>query len=407
MDIFTVSQYTALIKGTLEQERALRNCFVTGIVSNFKRHSNGCYYFSLKDENASIDVTIFQNVLKGQAYAGELDNGLMITLRGSLNFYEKMGRLNLIGYDVIVGNKSSFQIAYELLKKELAALGYFDAFHKKNLPLKPSCIGLGTSESGAVLHDILHIAKKRNPHVRFKLFSVPVQGEIAPPYIAKGIELADKDEDVEVIIVGRGGGSLEDLWCFNDRKVVEAVYNAKTPVISAVGHETDYSLCDFAADIRAATPSHAAELAVYPLLNLIEELAIKHDYLHEKIREELDKKRIELRNLFDRKLALPVLKFIHREKTDITKKEQMLLQNLQASLSQKQRYFALLVQKLELSNPLALLAKGYVKAEHKGNPIQSISTISLGDRIRLMAEDGLIEADVKELIYHGKQIKKL
>lgn len=402
MDIFTVSEYNALVKSTIDREFLLKNAFVTGAISNLKKHSNGCYYFSLKDETASIDVTIFSNNLRAKVVGKNLENGLVVTLRGSLNFYEKMGRLSFICQDIIIGQKSSFQIAYEELKKELTALGYFDESHKQALPLMPTCIGLVTSESGAVLHDILHVTKKRNPFVQFKLFSVPVQGDNAPPYIARGIQRADADPEVELIIVGRGGGSMEDLWCFNDRRVVEAIYYAKTPLVSAIGHETDYTLADFAADARGATPSHAAELTIYPLEKLKEALVMKEAYLHGKIEQELQRKRQKLSTLCNQHLAIPALQLLAKEKQKIKRMESSLENSTKKGILEKKQTLALLGQRLELLNPLTIFTKGYSKAEVKGCTLRSVGQTKIGDTLTLQLSDGVIHSEIKEINHHGK-----
>lgn len=270
-----------------------------------------------------------------------------------------------------IGQKSPYQLAFEALKKELTALGYFDESHKQPLPVMPATIGLVTSESGAVLHDILHVARQRNPFVQFKLFAVPVQGDKAGPIIAKGIERADADTEVELVIVGRGGGSMEDLWCFNDRTVVEAVYNCKTPIVSAVGHETDYTLCDFAADVRGATPSHAAELTVYPVSYLLEQLEAKETYLHQYMKQTIETKKQELQAIFNRKLGIPALTLIHQESSKLSELQHRLSGAVQQAVGKKQNDLLLLGQQLELLNPLHLLLKDILKlnmAVHRFTP---------------------------------------
>lgn len=265
----------------------------------------------------------------------------------------------------------------------------------------PTCIGLVTSESGAVLHDILHVAAQRNPWVRFKLFAVPVQGDKAGPIIAKGIERADKDKDIELIIVGRGGGSMEDLWCFNDRAVVEAVYHCKTPIVSAVGHETDYTLCDFAADVRGATPSHAAELTVYPVSLLWQQIKDKEQYLHQFMKQMLESKKQDLQAIFNRKLGIPALTLIHKESSKLTSLQHQLTASMTNQIGQKQNDIALLAQQLELLNPLHLLVKGYTKIEYKGQPIQSSHDVTVGDSIDITMQDGTLKAMIEEIHTNG------
>lgn len=401
MDVFSITKLNNLIKRVLEREYVLKNCYVAGTIANLKRHSTGHYYFSLKDDDASVDVALWAGTAQKKGLVGQLENGLFVTMRATINFYEKTGRLSLICNDMEIGQKSPYQLAFEALKKELTALGYFDESHKQPLPVMPATIGLVTSESGAVLHDILHVARQRNPFVQFKLFAVPVQGDKAGPIIAKGIERADADTEVELVIVGRGGGSMEDLWCFNDRTVVEAVYNCKTPIVSAVGHETDYTLCDFAADVRGATPSHAAELTVYPVSYLLEQLEAKETYLHQYMKQTIETKKQELQAIFNRKLGIPALTLIHQESSKLSELQHRLSGAVQQAVGKKQNDLLLLGQQLELLNPLHLLLKGYTKIEHDGSPIHSVTAVNVGDSVNITMNDGSLTAKVEEIITNG------
>ncbi|WP_296333356.1 exodeoxyribonuclease VII large subunit [Veillonella sp. LMAG:90] len=401
MDVFSITKLNNLIKRVLEREYVLKNCYVAGTIANLKRHSTGHYYFSLKDDDASVDVALWAGTAQKKGLVGQLENGLFVTMRATINFYEKTGRLSLICNDMEIGQKSPYQLAFEALKKELTALGYFDESHKQPLPVMPATIGLVTSESGAVLHDILHVARQRNPFVQFKLFAVPVQGDKAGPIIAKGIERADADTEVELVIVGRGGGSMEDLWCFNDRTVVEAVYSCKTPIVSAVGHETDYTLCDFAADVRGATPSHAAELTVYPVSYLLEQLEAKETYLHQYMKQTIETKKQELQAIFNRKLGIPALTLIHQESSKLSELQHRLSGAVQQAVGKKQNDLLLLGQQLELLNPLHLLLKGYTKIEHGGSPIHSVTAVNVGDSVNITMNDGSLTAKVEEIITNG------
>lgn len=401
MDVFSITKLNNLIKRVLEREYVLKNCYVAGTIANLKRHSTGHYYFSLKDDDASVDVALWAGTAQKKGLVGQLENGLFVTMRTTINFYEKTGRLSLICNDMEIGQKSPYQLAFEALKKELTALGYFDESHKQPLPVMPTTIGLVTSESGAVLHDILHVARQRNPFVQFKLFAVPVQGDKAGPVIAKGIERADVDTEVELVIVGRGGGSMEDLWCFNDRAVVEALYNCKTPIVSAVGHETDYTLCDFAADVRGATPSHAAELTVYPVSYLLEQLEAKETYLHQYMKQTIETKKQELQAIFNRKLGIPALTLIHQESSKLIELQHRLSSAVQQAVGKKQNDLLLMGQQLELLNPLHLLLKGYTKIEHDGSPIHSVTAVNVGDTVNITMNDGSLTAKVEEIITNG------
>ena len=357
MNVLTITQLNNLIKRTLDREYLLKNVYVSGTIINAKRHSSGHMYFSLKDEESAIDVTMWSSTVMQKGLANAIQNGLLVTVKASVNFYNK--------------------------------------------------IGIVTSQSGAVLHDILHVSERRNPLVQFKLFSVPVQGNTAGPVIAKGIAAADADPEVDLIIVGRGGGSMEDLWCFNDRAVVEAIYTANTPVISAVGHETDYTLCDYVADARGATPSHAAEMAVLPIITLQDQLTEKEEYLHEFIRYTLQQKRTDLTLLFNRRLGIPALQFLHKQKTHLQELSQSLTNATKERCNTEKHSLALLAQQLESLNPLQMMVKGFAKVEHNDKPITSVTQLHPKDDIRVTLADGYVNATVKEAHKDGRITKKL
>lgn len=400
MNVLSITQLNSLIGRTLDREYLLKGFYVQGTIVNLKRHSAGHYYFSLKDQDASIDVVMWASTVMQKGLAGLFENGLLVTIKASINFWTKAGRLNIVASDMQVGQKSPLQLEFEALKRELTALGYFDDVHKKAIPELSACIGLVTSSSGAVLHDILHVSLQRNPLVRFKLFSVPVQGDKAGPVIARGIAAADKDPEVDTIILGRGGGSAEDLWPFNTRAVVEAVYACKKPIVSAVGHETDYTLCDYAADMRGATPSHAAEITVLPMSVMEERLRLKEDYLNTYMRQEvLDRKRT-LAALFNRSLGMPALQMIHQQRSLLDKKRGIMTQDMKVALQKEKYQLSLLGQELEALNPMNIMLKGYSKVELAGHTVTSVKGLRAGDQLTLTLPDGAIETEIKE-VHHG------
>lgn len=400
MNVLSITQLNSLIGRTLDREYLLKGFYVQGTIVNLKRHSAGHYYFSLKDQDASIDAVMWSSTVMQKGLAGLFENGLLVTIKASINFWTKAGRLNIVASDMQVGQKSPLQVEFEALKRELTALGYFDDDHKKAIPELSACIGLVTSSSGAVLHDILHVSLQRNPLVRFKLFSVPVQGDKAGPVIARGIAAADKDPEVDTIILGRGGGSAEDLWPFNTRAVVEAVYACKKPIVSAVGHETDYTLCDYAADMRGATPSHAAEITVLPMSVMEERLRLKEDYLNTYMRQEvLDRKRT-LAALFNRSLGMPALQMIHKQRSLLDKKIGIMSQDMKVALQKEKYQLSLLGQELEALNPMNIMLKGYSKVELAGHTVTSVKGLRAGDQLTLTLQDGAIETEIKE-VHHG------
>lgn len=400
MNVLSITQLNSLIGRTLDREYLLKGFYVQGTIVNLKRHSAGHYYFSLKDQDASIDVVMWSSTVMQKGLAGLFENGLLVTIKASINFWTKAGRLNIVASDMEVGQKSPLQLEFEALKRELTALGYFDDDHKKAIPELSACIGLVTSSSGAVLHDILHVSLQRNPLVRFKLFSVPVQGDKAGPVIARGIAAADKDPEVDTIILGRGGGSAEDLWPFNTRAVVEAVYACKKPIVSAVGHETDYTLCDYAADMRGATPSHAAEITVLPMSVMEERLRLKEDYLNTYMRQEVLVRKRTLAALFNRSLGMPALQMIHQQRSLLDKKRGIMTQDMKVALQKEKYQLSLLGQKLEALNPMNIMLKGYSKVELAGHMVTSVKGLRAGDQLTLILSDGAIETEIKE-VHHG------
>ena len=289
----------------------------------------------------------------------------------------------------------------EKLKQELYALGYFDERHKQPLPPVPSCIGVVTSASGAVIHDILHVASHRNPLVTFKVFNVPVQGPTAGPIIARGVAMADADPDVDLIIVGRGGGSMEDLWCFNDRALIEAIFHCTTPVVSAVGHEVDYTLCDFVADVRGATPSHAAELAIYPLVDLQEEVQQKLDFIHNTVQYRIQKEKQQLFSITNRKITVPAMNLVHQQKNILQRFEHLLHSAIQKKTQDESRKLAILATQLDNKNPLSKVIKGFAKVDVNGAPLQTIQDIQLGDTLDIHIQDGSVKATVQEVTQRG------
>lgn len=400
MDAYTVTELNTYIDSTLRAEGMLKNCFVKGTVTNFVRHRSGHFYFSLKDEHSSIDCALFANVASKQECIRAIVNGIMAIVRGSVSFYGPSGRLNFIISAISLENKSPLQIEFERLKNELQALGYFDEEHKQPLPIMSKCVGIVTSASGAVLHDILNVSRKRNPLVEFKLFSVPVQGKGVGAVLARGIEDADADPEVELIIIGRGGGSMEDLWCFNEKVLVEAIYHCSKPVISAVGHETDVTFCDFVADARASTPSHAAEMAVIELSFLLDRIITKKEYLDSRLLQHIQNEKFNVMNLLNKKLLYPSLDLLHRQRNKLRSFTNKLHDYNFTKLKDEQSKLALIGQSLELLNPLQLMLKGYTKVEMNGEVVKSTKDLSVNDEIKIVFADGSIKANIKE-VDHG------
>lgn len=422
MDVQSVSELNRLIKSKLTRDPSLQHCLVQGTITNLRKHSSGHYYFTLKDEKAAVDVSLFYANRK--PFSKDMENGLLVVLEGSVSYYEPTGRLSIICNNLFITSKSPLQVQFEELKKKLTALGYFDESHKVALPYMAKTIAIVTSSSGAVLHDILNVARQRNPLVQFKLFAVPVQGVTCGPVIAKGIEMADADPEVELIIVGRGGGSMEDLWCFNDPALVRAIYEAQTPIISAVGHETDYTLCDFAADIRSSTPSHAAELAVRPRRELEEALLLKGEYLKRNLARYIDDQRQRLQTLFSTKLLYGAMKTMDEQKKALRQSMDMIrhsmqqtmasegrkIENMQQQISRssreqlhkKKQSMAICGEKLTLLNPITVMMRGYTRVEGVDKAIASAADVKADDRLTIQWHDGTATARIEEVQYGDK-----
>lgn len=401
MEVMSVSQLNAYIKVLFQKEEYFQGCMVSGTVTNLNKIGKHIY-FTLKDESAAINVNLFYNVILRKPYVKNIENGLFITVQGTLDYYEVQGRISIKCEDIWIQQKSPLQIQFEALKQELEALGYFSPLHKQEIPVFPKIIGIITSASGAVLHDILKVAKKRNPLVKFKLFAVPVQGQHAGPKIAKAIALANEDKELDLLIVGRGGGSMEDLWCFNDRKVVEALFESKIPVLSAVGHETDFTLCDFAADMRCATPSHAAEVAVFPLQQLQEEVRQHVEYLYAFSKRYIERKRRPLEQIVTKDIVLPMTKLITQEKNVLWQYYNMLSTKMLDKLHKEELYLHGAIEGLKRAHPIKRMLGGYARIEHNGRRVEKVVDLSVHDSVVIQFMDGKVEAEVKEVLLNGE-----
>ena len=259
-NIYSVSQVNQYIKSLISEDYFLSRIYVRGEVSNCKYHSSGHIYFTLKDRGGSVPCVMFAGS-RASGLKFRLSEGQQVIVLGNISVYERDGRYQLYAREIVMEGSGALYAQFEALKKELGELGYFDQDHKKKIPYYPKRIGIVTAKTGAAIQDMIHISSRRNPYIQLILYPAIVQGEQAAPSIVKGIEYLDA-LGVDVMIVGRGGGSIEDLWAFNEKEVAEAIFNCQTPVISAVGHETDWTIADLVADLRAPTPSAAAEIAV-------------------------------------------------------------------------------------------------------------------------------------------------
>ena len=391
--IYSVSAVNQYIKTTLEGDRQLKSLSVRGEVSNLRIQQSGHIYFDLKDKQSSIKSVIWRSTAARLRY--QLKNGMQLVAVGRIGVYDVAGQYQLILSSVTPDGAGDLALALEQLKEKLAAEGLFDAANKKKLPSHPKLIGVVTSPSGAVIRDIYNVSKRRDPFSRIILYPAQVQGEGSSKQIAEGIEFFNSRYPVDVLIVGRGGGSAEDLWCFNEEPVVRAIYASRIPVISAVGHETDTTLSDYAADVRASTPSQAAELAV-PMIS--EELGYirslqKRLAIAAKAKISIKKQLVEgmlSRTVF--KTPERLLERKHQQLDDLSEKLQIMTRLL---LDKKRQHLLRTIDRLELMNPVHILKSGYgLLEDSNGQPVTSVDGVSDGEVIKIRLEDGILKAEV-------------
>lgn len=382
----SVTQLTGYIKLLLDRDEILSQTCVRGELSNYKIHSSGHHYFTLKDEGAVISCVLFRSDAMRLRFRPE--SGMKVILTGRVSLFPRSGQYQLYVSHMQPDGAGDLAVAFEQLKQKLQAQGLFDAAHKKPLPRYPERVALVTSPTGAAVRDMIRILGRRWPLASVLVCPVRVQGEGAAEEIAAMLELVDAAGLADVIITGRGGGSLEDLWAFNEEIVARAIYRCKTPVISAVGHEPDVTIADFAADVRAATPSNGAELAICDraeLRALLEQQARRMEKAQERRLELL---RQRLRRLSER----PVLR---SPEGSLQQKElllELLRQRLEraavSAVEQDQRRFAALSGRLDALSPLKVLARGYAVATRQGQVLHSVEQLSPGEEIRLRLADG-------------------
>jgi len=393
MQIISVSDLTRYIKQLFDSDQLLGMVYLRGEISNFKRHYSGHCYFTLKDQGSTIKAVMFKGraqYLKFKPY-----DGLKVVAGGRVTVFERDGQYQLYVDQLLPEGTGELSIAFEQLKKKLSDEGLFDENRKKPLPAFPRSLGLVTSPTGAVLRDIFTVSKRRNPNIELILYPVQVQGTEAPLQIVHAIEVFNRIKTVDVMIVGRGGGSIEELWAFNDERVVRAIAASKIPIVSAVGHETDYTLSDFAADYRAATPSHAAEIVVPDIAALRQRVAMLQTSLETNIRSLLRNAKVRLKRLTDRRVfSRPKDLLISRQQTvDIL--GQRLMRAMQRIYTAKQHQLLVLSGKLDMLSPLAVLSRGYsITRLPDGRIVQSADQIMPGQDLEVILRYGILGVSV-------------
>lgn len=400
MAVHSVSDVTKYIKNMFDGEDVLQNIMIRGEISNFKRYTSGHCYFTLKDASASLKCVMFRS--RAQMLRFVPENGLKVVAGGSLSVYERDGAYQLYTDSIVPEGAGELSIAFTQLKERLTDEGLFLAEHKKSLPKFPKRIGVITSLSGAVLRDIYHVAKRRNPAVQLILYPVQVQGTESAGQIAEGIRFFNKKYPVDVLIAGRGGGSMEDLWSFNEEVVVRAIYASKIPVVSAVGHETDFTLADFAADVRAATPSQAAEIIVPDAGELSRYITGLTARLETNMHSALHEKQSQL-VLCLRSTAMHSPQRLFAEKRQ---RLDMAVERLTAfyrrEVLDKRHVLELRLGRLETMSPLRVLLRGYSIVESDKGLVKSVHEIHEGEWVHVRLADGSLQAVVKSVEEGGE-----
>ncbi|HDQ1175062.1 TPA: exodeoxyribonuclease VII large subunit [Escherichia coli] len=447
--IFTVSRLNQTVRLLLEHE--MGQVWISGEISNFTQPASGHWYFTLKDDIAQVRCAMFRNSNRRVTFRPQ--HGQQVLVRANITLYEPRGDYQIIVESMQPAGEGLLQQKYEQLKAKLQAEGLFDQQYKKPLPSPAHCVGVITSKTGAALHDILHVLKRRDPSLPVIIYPAAVQGDDAPGQIVRAIELANQRNECDVLIVGRGGGSLEDLWSFNDERVARAIFTSRIPVVSAVGHETDVTIADFVADLRAPTPSAAAEVVSRNQQELLRQvqstrqrLEMAMDYylanrtrrftqIHHRLqqqhpqlrlaRQQTMLERLQKRMSFALENQLkrtgqqqqrltqrlnqqnPQPK-IHRAQTRIQQLEYRLAETLRAQLSATRERFGNAVTHLEAVSPLSTLARGYsVTTATDGNVLKKVKQVKAGEMLTTRLEDGWIESEVKNIQPVNKSRKKV
>lgn len=390
----SVTQLNEYLKMVIDGDRVLSNVFVRGEISNFKLYSSGHAYFTLKDDAGQLKSVMFRSYFSRLAFLPE--DGMRIIAHGRVSVYESSGQYQLYVDDMQPDGAGSLAMRFEQLKRKLAAEGLFDEARKRPLPLIPWRIGVITSPSGAAVHDIINVLGRRFPAAEMILYPSEVQGTQAPAQLISGIEFFSMTGLVDVIILGRGGGSAEDLWAFNDEYLARAVAACSVPVISAVGHESDFTICDFVADRRAPTPSAAAELAVPDMGEMLRGFAAMRAGLQNSMQKRISQERRMLNQIAQSRIYKYPEQMLDDFRQRLDEREASLNRAAEQLLLQKRQSTAAIAGKLQALNPLAVLARGYATVCRDGATIASAKQIQDNDTLDIRFADGSVRATVSK-----------
>ena len=423
-NVYTVKQVNAYIKNMFAQDFMLNRIYIKGEVSNCKYHTSGHIYFSLKDESGTIACVMFAGQRSGLSF--RMQEGQQVIAMGSVSVYERDGRYQLYAKEIILDGAGLLYEKFQALKAELLEMGMFAPEYKKPVPRYAKTVGVVTAPTGAAIRDIINISRRRNPYVQLILYPALVQGEGAAPSIIKGIRMLE-EKQVDVIIVGRGGGSIEDLWAFNEESVARAIFECGIPVISAVGHETDTTIADYVADLRAPTPSAAAELAVYEYREVREQIELLAGKMRRSMGQMLHLRRLKLEK-YQTKLGYlsPTGKLReYRQRAadyeerlpqlfaDIldTKKERYREQKLKLGelmknkIKDNRQLLAIMIERVKGLSPLSKLNQGFAYVQNEeGKAVKTTADVKQKEKLTVYVADGTIESiitDIREEEYHG------
>lgn len=393
--VLSITQVNEYIRAQLDNDPLLQGVAVRGEISNYKMYPSGHHYFTLKDEGGALKCVMF----KGNALRLRFrpENGMKVIAMGKISVYPRDGAYQLYCTAMAMDGIGDLHAAFEQLKAKLAAQGLFDADHKKPIPKYPKTIGIVTSSAGAAVHDMLRILRKRYPLTQVLLLPVRVQGAEAPPEIAAAIRYANRYHLADLLIVGRGGGSIEDLWAFNDERVAYAIYESEIPVVSAVGHEPDVTISDYVADLRAATPSNAAELAVPDQDALCQMLDAMQTTMATALSRQIKGARQHLQVLSESSALKSPVAYLDQKRKNLTLLSNRLTASQQHKAADCKRCFVELAAKLDAMSPLKVLSRGYsMTTLPDGSVIRSAGQVAIGDKITVSLCDGSLTASVEE-----------
>ena len=396
----TVTELNNHIKNLVDSDRTLSAVTVTGEISNLTDHRSGHMYFTLKDNDAQIKAVMFRSSRQRLKFMPE--DGMKVTVHGSVSVYTQGGSVQLYANNMTPDGVGALYKAYEQLKEKLSAEGMFSPEHKKDIPRYPEKIGVITSPTGAAVRDIINVTGRRFPLAKIYLYPALVQGEGSEASLIKALDYLDSSGLVDVIIIGRGGGSIEDLWSFNSEALARRIYLAKTPIISAVGHETDFTICDFVADMRAPTPSAAAEISVPDIKDImlsLDEAALR---IEKSLKNTVNSKRRELELISRSPVLCDTRAMFANRYTDVSDYSRRIQVAISSFVSEKRSSLAILSGKADALSPLSVLSRGYGIVEMGGRSVTNAKSLSVGDEVKISLSKGSANATITE-IYEVKE----